>query len=88
MEKGCNYVYQLLDDQGEFISFEQFQMRFGNDTLSFMQYYSPISAILRDWHTQIRNNDYILVQPVQSLFDKLVIGDYCTKLIYLDLNTF
>ena len=62
-------------------------MRFGNDALSFMQYYSLISAILRDWHTQIQNNDYILVQLVQSLFDKLVKGDYCTKLIYLDLNT-
>ena len=52
-----------------------------------MQNYSLISAILRDWHTQIRNNDYILLQPVQSLFDKLVKGNYCTKLIYLDLNT-
>ena len=87
MEKGCNYIYQLLDEHGEFISFERFQMRFGNDMLSFMQYYSLISAIPRDWHTQIRNNNYILVQPVQSLFDKLVKGDYGTKLIYLDLNT-
>ena len=53
MEKGCNLVYQLLDDHGEFMSFEWFQMRFGNDMLSFMQYYSLISVILRDWHTQI-----------------------------------
>ena len=53
MEKGYNCIYQLLDDHGEFISFEQFQIRFGNDMLSFMQYYSLISAIPRDWHTQI-----------------------------------
>ena len=33
MEKGCSYIYQLLDDQGEFISFEWLQMRFGNDLL-------------------------------------------------------
>jgi hypothetical protein len=53
--KNMKFVKELVDNQGNFLSHQQFLDKFGNSTVSFIEFNGMIQAIPKEWKTSIAN---------------------------------
>ena len=79
-DAGIIYIKDLLDNNNRFLSYQDLCNRYGNNALSFLEYYGIMNSIPIEWKEKFEQE---ILMDVPNIYEQIVETKLSTKIIYL-----